>query len=75
MQRASRPRPPGPRLGLYFAAGPAARDGPLHRFKTLQDVMNGRPENMDSKGPGYRLLLVKAVAMTHLRTALALAVS
>lgn len=61
MQRASRPRPPGPRLGLYFAAGPAARDGPLHRFKTLQDVMNGRPENMDSKKPGYRLLLVKAV--------------
>ncbi|CAE7195905.1 unnamed protein product [Symbiodinium sp. CCMP2592] len=71
MQRASRPHP-RPRLGLlgnignmtlqgdFDAAGPA-RDGPLHRFKTLQDEMNGRPENMDSNGPGYRLLLVKAV--------------
>ena len=38
------------------------RDGPLHRFKTLQDEMNGRPEDLETDGPGYRLILVKAAA-------------
>ncbi|OLP96844.1 hypothetical protein AK812_SmicGene20869 [Symbiodinium microadriaticum] len=66
MQRPSRPRPRGPATELlgnttFRSLAYAARDGPLHRFKTLQDEMNGRPEDMDSTGPGYRPILVKAV--------------
>lgn len=71
MQRPSRPRPRGPATELlgnttFRSLAYAARDGPLHRFKTLQDEMNGRPEDMDSTGPGYRPILVKAVAVMQL---------
>ncbi|CAK9015076.1 unnamed protein product [Durusdinium trenchii] len=37
------------------------RKGPKHKFQTIQDQMNGRPDEVDNNGPGYRPLLVKAI--------------
>ncbi|CAL1157947.1 unnamed protein product [Cladocopium goreaui] len=56
-------RKPGPK-----ATGAAAmrqltgaqRTGPEHKFQTIQDKMNGRPNQVDDNGPGYRPLLIKA---------------
>ena len=73
--RAHPGRGPGPRphemLELEtsyeaYGADDDGRTGPLHRFKTLQDEMNGRPESMEADGPGYRMLLVKAAAALQL---------
>ena len=74
MRHGTGPKPPARPVSLASDALPGLetwwrrlgqRDGPLHRFATLQDEMNGRPEKLDTDGPGYRMILVKAAAGLH----------
>lgn len=54
---------PGPKPGAMDPTRQlteARRTGPQHKFQTIQDKMNGRPDQVDNNGPGYRPLLIKA---------------